>query len=902
MSIILRLLPYAAGLLATVFLGIAAGGLAGYYYLQPALPSVEEMRDIQLQIPLRIYSRDGRLIEQIGEKRRNPVDYEDIPEIVVQAFLAAEDDRFFEHPGFDYQGIVRAGFKLIATGSRAQGGSTITQQLAREYFLTRDRTFVRKAKELILATQIEREFTKPEILSLYLNKIFLGQRAYGVAAAAEVYFGKQLAELSIAEAATIAGLPAAPSRLNPVSNPDQSRDRRSYVLRRMQELKFIDEQQFADAMMTPVESHLHGPRVDLRAPYLAEMARSEAVKLLGNEAYTDGYQVVTTIDSRLQRAASRALREALLTYDRRHGYRGAVATNDISKIVDDYESRDIDSESAMPSDDFVDVPVETRTDIALQDYLNAFPVYRDLNIAIVTELTPGKGSDEKDPSKNSAEFFLRDTGRIVLPWDRLEWRPYVNDNVIGTAADSVTELLSIGDVVYLVNGANGWQLAQLPEAQGAFVALDPHDSATVALTGGFDYYASKFNRAVQAKRQPGSSFKPFIYSAALENGFTPATIVNDAPVVLDSAGQEESWRPENYSNRFYGPTRLREGLVKSMNLVSVRVLREIGMRKALAHIKPFGFPASALPRDLSLALGSGGASPWQMAEGFSGLASGGYATKRYFIDRILDSEGRVVYEAKPMMVCTKCAPVWFDGREVAESEADSVAPAFVEQQPSLQTDSSANTLDETASIDLDPEVPGYASAADMMQQGMEWRPDYTETPEFWKDRAQAKRIITPQNSYLIYTMMRDVINRGTGRRARALERSDIAGKTGTSNNRRDAWFSGFNADIVGIAWVGFDEDSRSLGAGEEGSRTALPMWIDFMSTAIIGTEGAPLKQPPGIVTVRIEKDTGLLASASSTDAIFEIFQAGTEPQSSDESGEYGESDVFVDDADDSSIF
>jgi len=901
MSIIFRLLPYVAGLLATIFLGIAAGGLAGYYYLQPALPSVEEMRDIQLQIPLRIYSRDGRLIEQIGEKRRNPVDYEDIPEIVVQAFLAAEDDRFFEHPGFDYQGIVRAGFKLIATGSRSQGGSTITQQLAREYFLTRDRTFVRKAKELILATQIEREFTKPEILSLYLNKIFLGQRAYGVAAAAEVYFGKQLSELSVAEAATIAGLPAAPSRLNPVSNPDLSRDRRSYVLRRMQELKFIDDQQFTDAMMTPVESHLHGPRVDLRAPYLAEMVRSEAVKLLGDAAYTDGYQVVTTIDSRLQRAASSALREALLTYDRRHGYRGPLAQTVIATIVDDYENRNVDSESESPADDFIDAPLETRTDIALQDYLNAFPVYRDLNIAIVTGLKPGKAGQEEDPAGNSAELFLRDTGRIGVPWDRLQWRPYVNDNVIGTAPENVEELLSVGDVVYLVNGSNGWQLAQLPEAQGAFVALDPRDGATVALTGGFDYYASKFNRAVQARRQPGSSFKPFIYSAALENGFTPATIVNDAPVVLDSEGQEESWRPENYSNRFYGPTRLREGLVKSMNLVSVRVLREIGMRRALAHIKPFGFPNSALPRDLSLALGSGGASPWQMAEGFSGLASGGYATQRYFIDRILNSDGQIVYQSTPTMVCAQCAPVWFDGREKDLANA-AFMPAVTERRPANAVENKADAQEDTEAIDLDPEVPAYASVDEMIQAGVDWRPDYTETPLFWEDRSQAKRIITPQNSYLIYTMMRDVINRGTGRRARSLERGDIAGKTGTSNNRRDAWFSGFNTEIVGIAWVGFDNDSRSLGAGEEGSRTALPMWIDFMATAIVGTEEAPLKQPTGIVTVRIEKDTGLLATANANDAIFEIFEAGTEPQSGGKAGEFGESDVFVDDADDSSIF
>jgi len=884
MKFIWRLIPWLTALAATLVIAILGGGFGAYYYLQPALPSVQEMRDIQLQIPLRIYSRDGRLIQQIGEKRRTPVDYEDIPKMVEQAFLAAEDDRFFEHPGFDYQGIMRAAILFLTTGSRAQGGSTITQQLARGYFLSRDRTFVRKAKEIILAIQIEKAFTKQEILALYLNKIFLGQRSYGVTAAAETYFGKKLDELSIAETATIAALPAAPSAYNPVTDPDKARDRRSYVLRRMNELGFISDDELKTAMMTPVESHLHGPQVDLEAPYVAEMARSKAVQLLGEDVYVKGYKVITTIDSRQQRAANSALRKALLKYDRRHGFRGPVASIDIEQATNDYLNRDRDE--AIQTAEAMLSSTE-QTDIALQSALSDYPVYTDLSVGVVTELSP-------DNTQDGAQVYLRDAGRVTVPWERLKWSRYVNDNVIGDAPGGVADLLTVGDVVYLLDTQTGWQLAQLPESQGAFVALDPHDGATTALTGGFDYYSSKFNRAVQTRRQPGSSFKPFIYSAALDNGFTAATIVNDAPVVVDGSGQEEAWRPENYSNRFYGPTRLREGLVRSMNLVSVRVLREVGMRRALNHLRPFGFPSSALPRDLSLALGSGGASPWQLAEAFSGLASGGNAVERYYIDRIIDTDGNIVYAAEPRMTCTPCAPLWAEGREPGKTPEPEL-PAFA-----LNSDDIPPPVNDGDSFAA--EVPNYESVEQMIEHASEWRPDYRETPEFWEDRNQATRIISKQNAYIVYDMMHDVIERGTGRRARSLERRDLAGKTGTSNNRRDAWFSGFNSQLVGIAWVGFDDDSRSLGAGEEGSKTALPMWIDFMGIALADTDNAPLQQPPGIVTVRIDKETGKLASLDSADSLFEIFRAGNQPEAEQEVNGFDGGDVFVDDADDSSIF
>lgn len=888
MKLIWRVLPYVLGLAGTLFLAAIGSGFAAYYYLKPALPSVAEMRDIPLQIPLRIYSRDGRLIQQIGEKRRTPVAYNNIPEIVVQAFLAAEDDRFFQHPGFDYQGIMRAGVAMLTTGTRTQGGSTITQQLAREYFLTRDRTFVRKAKELILAVQIESSFSKEEILELYLNKIFLGQRAYGVEAASEVYFGKTLKELNIAEAATIAGLPAAPSRLNPVSSPEQAKDRRGYVLRRMLELDFISEEEFTVALNTPVESRLHGPKLDLEAPYVAEMARDEAVRRLGETATTAGYQVITTIDSRLQRAAGDALRTALLEYDRRHGFRGAVARVDIAGLT---AAQTEQGNSSAPSAD------DQTPDTRLQNLLRDYPIFGDLQSAVVTRIYPERASG--GAAANSAEFFVRDFGYVTVPWDSIKWRAFINDNAVGAAPGGIADMLAVGDIVYLRNTVKGWQLSQVPTVQGAIVAMDPQDGATAALVGGFDFFQSKFNRAAQALRQPGSSFKPFIYSAALDNGFTVSSIVNDAPIVLDASGGQDAWRPQNYSRKFYGPTRLREGLVRSMNLVTVRVLMKIGMKKAFRHLRPFGFDDAALPPNLSLALGSGGASPWLMAQAFSGLSSGGYGVKRHIIDRILDAEGNLIYAATEPMACAQCAPHWFDGREEEEPET----MAFLRNDEPIESQWNESVARTTGDVNaIDPEIPFYESAEAMMTQALEWRPDYTEAPSFWSERNQADRIVSAQNAYIVYDMMRDVIRRGTGQRAKALGREDIGGKTGTSNDRRDAWFGGFNSQLVGVAWVGFDDDARTLGEGEEGGRTALPMWINLMDVALKGTAEAPLVQPPGIVSMRVSRNTGQLAGAGSPDAMFEIFIAGSEPGSGYDQAGMGTDDIFVEDTSDTSLF
>ncbi|MBM4195845.1 MAG: PBP1A family penicillin-binding protein [Gammaproteobacteria bacterium] len=825
-----------AALAFTIFLFVASVAAGVYYFLAPGLPSANTIRAVPLQTPLRVYSRDGRLMAQLGEQRRMPVRFEEIPDVVVKSFLAAEDDRFFDHPGFDWQGILRAGLNFLVTGERTQGGSTITQQLARAYFLTPERSFVRKAKELFLAVQIEQTFSKPEILALYLNKIFLGQRAYGVAAAAEVYFGKTLAELNVAEAATIAAIPKAPSQLNPVSGPARAMQRRAYVLGRMRALGYIDQAQFEAAVATPLQARLHGPKVEIEAPYIAEMVRAEMVRRFGDGAYTDGFTVVTTVDSRLQHAANTALATALYEYDRRHGFRGPR------------ERGLLDGIGPAPG------PARNQ---ALEALLTKQPGNEDLRPAVVLAL----GKDD------SASFYVREVGEVTVPWSGLKWRRFQTDDAVGPAPRNVAEQLAVGDLVFLLKTVNrGWLLAQVPEVEGAFTALDPADGATVALTGGFDFYSGSFNRAVQARRQPGSSFKPFVYSAGLDSGFTPASIINDAPLVFGDADMEDTWRPENYSREFSGPTRMREALVKSLNLVSVRILMGTGIEAATRHIRAFGFDNEALPPNLSLALGSGGASPWDVAAGYAVFANGGRRVEHYFIDRIVDSGGRTVFQAEPFRACRSCersAPVG----GVSQGSAD--ARVFAVESGTLQQGSPLDSAPPPpASVD---EVPDYGSVQEMLAHGESWRPGIAEAPAFFRSVRLGMRVISEENAFMMYDMMRDVIERGTGRRARELGRRDIAGKTGTSNERRDAWFSGFNGALVATAWVGFDQE-RSLGDREEGGQTALPMWKSFMARALRSTPETPLRQPAGLVAARIVPATGQLAGAGDPSAVFEYFR------------------------------
>ncbi|MBU6377166.1 MAG: penicillin-binding protein 1A [Gammaproteobacteria bacterium] len=790
-----RLLPKIAFLAAA---GLVIGAVAvvalicgAYLYLQPSLPTVEAMRQIELQVPLRVYSRDGQVIAQIGEQRRIPVSFEQIPPMVRQAFIAAEDDRFFEHSGFDYEGILRSLAVNLLPGSRLEGASTITQQTAKNLFLTNDRTWRRKGQEMFLTYRIEQEFSKEEILGLYLNVIHFGKRAYGVAAAADLYFGKTLDQLTLAEAATLARVPQAPSRYNPINNPEAAAQRRGYVLRRMRELGFIDAEAEQRAAAEPVRAREHARSFEVEAPYVAEMARLELVQRFGAAAQNEGYKIYTTIDPRQQIAANDALRSGLLDYDRRHGWRGRKTKVGLAPGNTD----------------------AAELDALLESQPSSGPVLP----AIVLAVEP-----------RAARVHVRGVGAVMLPWEGIAWaRPKVNGR-LGKAPKTAGEVLARGDVVHVTLLPTP-QLAQLPEAAAALVALSPADGAISALVGGFDYFdpnAGKFNRAIQARRQPGSGYKPFLYSAALENGFTPATLVLDAPFVIDDPRMEEAWRPENSSGDFGGPTRLREALVKSRNLVSIRVLQAIGMGPAMAYTERFGFERASLPRNLTLSLGTMSATPLQVAAGYAVFANGGHRIQPWFIERIEDPQGRVVFQAAPRRVVPACDPPDPAATEAATSGTD--APAT-----------------SVAGCDLPA----------------------TQV---------APRVISARNAWLITDMLHEVITRGTGRRALALGRRDIAGKTGTTNEARDTWFNGYNASLVASVWVGFDQ-SRPLGEGEEGSRTAVPIWTAFMGEALKGVADRPWPVPGGLVQVRISPVTGEIASADDPEAIFETFMADRLP-------------------------
>jgi len=860
-------------MVAILALSLTAGVVGAYHYTLASLPEAATIRDIPLQIPLRVYSRDGRLIAEIGEQRRIPVEYDEIPGHVVEAFLAAEDDRFFEHPGIDYQGVLRAGINFLMTGSRSQGGSTITQQLARDYFLTRERLFTRKIREAFLAWKIEKEFSKEEILAMFLNKMFFGQRAYGVAAASRVYFNKTLEEISAAEAATLAGLLQAPSAYNPVRSPEKATSRRSYVLRRMRELGYLTEPEYDAAMEYPMESRLYGPAVELTAPYLAEMVRREMLERYGPEIYSGGYRVTTTLDSALQTAAVYAVRNGLLEYDRRHGYRGPLARLELplpsggdegTNGQGNDQGNDQSNDRGGSGGGYPALPPDVLQ--TLEDY----PEPGGLRVGVVV----GLGED------NSAAVALRRDRIVRVPWSGINWaKRYIDDDRVGSPPESVGDVLAVGDVIHVMpTVSDRWALAQVPAAQGALVSVDPDDGAVVGLVGGFDYAASKFNRAVQIRRQPGSAFKPFIYSAALENGFTAATIVNDTPVVFESEELEGPWKPINYTGKFYGPVRLREALYRSLNLASVRVLIGTGLGDAVPHIRSFGFANEAVPYNYSLALGSGAVSPLDMALGYSVFANGGYRVEPYFIDRIEDSEGNVLHSAEPPLVCPDCEY----SEELAQIDTDPFADPLAGRDGNRTGNRTGNRIGNRAD--------SLAGVEQLSARTLDWRPTANEDPRLYAGLRLADRAITRENAFLVADMMRDVIRRGTGRRARSLGRDDLYGKTGTSNDRRDAWFGGFNADLVAVAWVGFDED-KPLGAGEEGSRTALPVWIHFMERALDGAPNARVEEPEGLVTVRVSPETGRPVSSNDGSFIFEKFRVGNEP----EAGTIGGADEIYND-------
>ncbi|MDI1291362.1 MAG: penicillin-binding protein 1A [Methylobacter sp.] len=731
----------------TITLSAAISGYFLYNKLSVDLPDIKTLHNVKYQIPLSIYTKDNLLIAQFGEKKRTPINIEDVPQQLINAFIAAEDDSFYQHPGVDFKGLLRAGLQLALTGKKKQGGSTITMQVTRNFLLSNEKTYTRKLKEIMLALKIEQEYPKEKILELYLNQIFMGHRAYGIDAAAQTYYGKPLSELSLAEHAMIAGLPKAPSLYNPITNETRAIERRNYVLQRMLELNHITQRDYENASRQPSSARLQSISPEISAPYLAEMVRQKIFELYGEQAYTSGFKVYTTLNGALQTTANQALIDTLHAYDERHGYRHS---------------------SINKGGNFSELPV-------IGDTLPATVIGVKNNLPTVR---------------------LQNNTLIEIPKENIKW-------AVGTTGRSPLQVGDITRIRQLQN--NTWALTQIPETEGAFVSLDPSNGAILALTGGFDFFRNKYNRVTQSKRQPGSGFKPIIYTTALEQGYTAASLINDAPII-DNPGKENEWRPENYSKRFYGPTSIRSALTHSRNIISIRLLKEMGVEKAVTTALRFGFTEQQIPKTLSLALGSGYASPLQMARLYATFANGGFLIKPYFIERIESNEGEIIYQAKPKTACPSC-----------DSNQD-------------------------------------------------------------LGRNYAPRIITPQICFLMNSLLRDVVQHGTATGAKVLGRQDLAGKTGTTNEQRDAWFNGYTQSNVAIAWVGFD-DFSPLGNRETGGVTALPMWIDFMRTALKDTAENPLEVPTGIVKAFISPKTGLLTTSNNSDGIWEFFQADHVPTS-----------------------
>ncbi|MFI9651979.1 PBP1A family penicillin-binding protein [Guyparkeria halopsychrophila] len=738
------------------------------------LPSVVELGEVRYQMPMQIHDREGGLIAEFGDQRRFPVSYDQLPPVVVDAFIAAEDDRFFEHIGVDFLGLARAAIELVRTGEKSQGGSTITMQVARNFYLGREKTYTRKLHEILLAVKIERAFSKEDILALYLNKIFMGHRAYGVKAAAQVYFDKDLPELTVAEAAMLAALPKAPSTTNPVSDPERALARRAYVLGRMLKLGQIDQATFDRSIDEPLPGRLYiSSEVDTRAPYAAEMARSDLIEKYGQEAYEMGLAVHTSIDPEAQKSARRSLRRALIDYDQRHGYRGPES--DWSEWLEDRE--------------------------ALEERL--------ADASRVGGLLPGVVL-EADAAE--ARVLVRDAGEVILDLDAMRWAcEYQDIDRCGPKPKAVDGVLGRGDLIRVepVESDEGvaYRLAQIPEVTGAFVALDPSTGAIRAMVGGFDFFqGSKFNTVTRAERQPGSGFKPYLYSAALDQGFSWASMINDSPIVVeDGVSQGVDWRPSNYGRSFGGMRRMREALTNSVNLVSVRLAQAVGTSAVLEYAGRFGLPVEKWQPTLSMALGSYTLTPLDQVAGFAVFANGGYRVTPFLITELDNPDDGVIDSHPSVSLCDNC-PV------------------------------------DTA------------------------------------DPSLAPRVISAQNAFLMRSGLRGVVREGTGVRAwRALEREDIGGKTGTTNDQRDAWFTGFGPGWVATAWVGFADNSE-LGRRETGGKAALPMWIDFMRD-VLPPPGDAEEPPEGIITAWIDPDTGNRVSEGHPGAMSEYFDS-TNPQSS----------------------
>lgn len=778
--------------LAFLFCGMLLILSGVYLYVAPQLPDVETLKQVRFETPLQVLSSDGKLIAEFGEKHTTPLTYQQIPELYIKAILAAEDDRFFEHEGINYKGLARAFVDIARSGHIQSGGSTITMQVAKNYFLSQERTFSRKFTELLLAKEIEDSLSKQEIMTLYVNKIFLGHRAYGIGAAAQVYYGKPINELSLAELAMIAGLPKAPSAYNPVNNPQRALIRRNWIIDRMLGLGFINQAQHDSAINEPVRLSFRGTVAEVNAPYLAEMVRNELVDRFGEEIYSSGYKIYTTVSSKRQNAAADAVVNGLLAYDQRHGWRGAEAHGG---------------------------------ELANYYYIGG------LAPAQVTEV----GNDY-------IKAVLRNKVEVRVDWDNLKWaRPYINVNSIGAAPKKAADIVKEGDIIRLQALADGkWKLVQIPKAQGLLIALNPENGGLEAVVGGFDFTQSKFNRALQGWRQVGSTIKPFIYADALEHGYTPASLINDAP--LSFGDGPNAWHPSNSDGQFLGPIRLRQALYMSRNMVSIRLLQAVGIDNARDYAGRFGLPEEKMPRNLTLALGTADVLPVQMATGYATFANGGYRITPYFIEKVVDLKGNVLFQAAPQHVCHEC-----DAASATSPADDSAEPPTV-------------IAGEGSDITVTP-APAPAAPAPAAATG---------------NGPVAPRVISARTAYQMASILSDVILHGTGRGALSIGRADLSGKTGTTNDAKDAWFAGFNPKLVAISWIGFDTPD-TLGRIEYGGYAALPIWTEFMGKALAGTPVMGRSMPSGLAAVRINKSSGLRTSDGDPNSIIDYIQSDRVP-------------------------
>lgn len=733
-------------LIIIILVAIPMGFYGMYLYIAPSLPEMSSLKKAPLLKPLQVYSADNQLIAEYGGKLSVPVEYKQIPPHFIHAFLAAEDSSFFEHSGISFKGLGRAVSESV-TGSNVQtGGSTITMQVAKNYYLSPERTLKRKLTEVFLARKIEQNLSKEEILSLYVNKIFLGKNAYGIAAAAKIYYDKSLDQLSVAQMAMIAGLPKAPSKYNPVVNPERALERRNWILGRMLQLGYLKQAEYEKAVAEPINLSMPDRGLSNRFPYVGEMVRSELVEKFGEQAIDSGYKVYTTVNSKRQQYAEDAVQKGLEDYDRRHGWRGAEAHD-------------------KPLKEFI-------------AYANTYP-------AEVIKV-----------GSNSFNAKMQDGSTVTVPWSGMSWaRKYINANAVGGAPSRASQIVSVKDIIRLRPNENktAWSLVQTPKAQGQLIAINPNDGSIEAVVGGYNFYQSKFNRAIQGWRQPGSTIKPFVYALALERGMTPYTMVNDSPITIGR------WSPRNSDGRYLGMIPLRRALYLSRNTVSVRLLQSVGVERARQLLMDFGLQEDQIPRNFTIALGTPQVLPVQMATGYAAIANGGYRIQPHFISRIEDAYGKTIYEAAPEYACIPC---------INQKE----------------------TVADTQAITPDDEVI----------EGANLTVDEVQTPLSKEEQSkyrQAQRILKSQSAFDMANILRDVIVHGTGRAALKIGRDDIGGKTGTTNDAKDAWFAGFNGKLVAIAWVGFDQPS-TLGRREFGGIAALPVWTGFMGKALKDTPSA----------------------------------------------------------------